>query len=298
MSVAAGYERCREITRRNAGNFYYGIRLLPRDRRSALCCVYAFARRVDDVADGDLADDEKLRELEALRASLDRLDRSADPVLAALGDAAARYPIPLDSFRDLIDGAEMDVAGAGYETFDDLVVYCRRVAGSIGRLSLGVFGARDPASAGELGDDLGVAFQVTNILRDVREDWETGRVYLPREDLDEFDSTPPAFSPDLIRFEAERAQRWFDRGLELLPLLDRPAAASVSAMAGIYRRLLDRIQARPELVLVGPRLSLPAREKAWVAARSLVGADRRRLGGAGKRAEAPHSHPPAPEREQ
>ncbi len=271
MSVEAGYERCREITRRNAGNFYYGIRLLPRDRRAALCCVYAFARRVDDVADGDLGDDAKLRELEALRARLDDLAGADDPVLAALGDAASRYPIPLDSFRDLIDGAEMDVAGATYDTFEQLEVYCRRVAGSIGRLSLGVFGAKEPERAGELGDDLGVALQLTNILRDVREDWENGRVYLPREDLEQFGSEPPAFAPDLIRFEAERAQRWFDRGLELLPLLDRPAAASVSAMAGIYRRLLDRMQARPDLVLAGPRLSLPAHEKAWVAARSLAG---------------------------
>ncbi len=276
MSVAQGYERCRALTRREAGNFYYGIRLLPRDRRAALCCVYAFARRVDDVADGSLPDDEKLRRLEQLRAGLEHLDEAAEPELRALGDAVRRYPIPLDSFRDLIDGAGMDVAGATYATFDDLVVYCRRVAGSIGRLSLGVFGAREPGReaterAGDLGDDLGVALQLTNILRDLREDWAAGRVYLPREDLERFGAEPPAFTAELIRFEAERAQRWFDRGLELLPLLDRPAAASVSAMAGIYRRLLNRIERSPELVLAGPRLSLPAREKAWVAARSLAG---------------------------
>jgi phytoene synthase len=164
------------------------------------------------------------------------------------------------------------VRGAVYETFDDLVVYCRRVAGSIGRLSLGVFGARDPGRAGDLGDDLGVALQLTNILRDLREDWAEGRVYLPREDLERFGVEPPAFSAELVRFEAARAQEWFERGLGLLPLLDRPAAASVSAMAGIYRRLLVRIEVQPELVLEGPRLSLPAREKAWVAARSLAGA--------------------------
>ena len=271
MTVAAGYELARAVTKARAGNFYYGIRLLPRDRRAALCCVYAFARRVDDVADGGLPEDEKLAELEELRAALGDLSASSDPVLQALGDAAARYPIPLDSFRDLIDGAEDDVRGTAYESFDDLVVYCRRVAGSIGRLSRGVFGARDPERAGDLGDDLGVALQLTNILRDVREDWAEGRVYLPREDLERFGVEPPAFSADLLRFEAARAQEWFDRGLELLPLLDRPAAASVSAMAGIYRRLLVRIQVQPELVLEGPRLSLPAHEKAWVAARSLAG---------------------------
>jgi phytoene synthase len=272
MTVAAGYERCREITKARAGNFYYGIRLLPRDRRAALCCIYALARRIDDVADGHLPPDEKLAELERLRRELDDLGGSRDTVLQAVGDATGRYPIPLDSFRDLIDGAELDVRGATYETFDDLVVYCRRVAGSIGRLSLGVFGSRDPARAGDLGDDLGVALQLTNILRDLREDWQEGRVYLPREDLARFDAGPPDFSAELVRFEAARAQDWFDRGLALLPLLDRPAAASVSAMAGIYRRLLDRIEARPALVLTGQRLSLPAREKAWVAARSLAGA--------------------------
>jgi 15-cis-phytoene synthase len=272
VTAAAGYDLCRAITRANAGNFYYGIRLLPRDRRLALCCIYAFARRVDDVADGGLPADEKLAELGRLRAELDALSAAADPQLLALADAAARYPIPLGSFRDLIDGAEQDVRGAHYETFDDLVVYCRRVAGSIGRLSLGVFGVREPVRAGELGDDLGVALQLTNILRDVREDWQSGRVYLPHEDLERFGDAPPRLSHELIRFEAARAQAWFDRGLELLPLLDRTSAASVSAMAGIYRRLLLRIERDPELVLRGERLSLTGWEKGWVAARSLAGA--------------------------
>ena len=272
MSVAAGYERCRTITKASAGNFYYGIRLLPRDRRLALCSVYAFARRVDDAADEERPADEKLRELGRLRAALDDLAGADDPQLQALGDAAARFPIPLAAFRDLLDGAELDVRGAHFETFDELVGYCRQVAGSIGRLSLGVFGARDPERAAALGDDLGVALQLTNILRDVREDWQNGRVYLPREDLERFGVEPPLFSPELIRFEAARAQEWFVRGLEVVPLLDRPAAASVSAMAGIYRRLLERIARDPELVLREERLSLPGWEKSWVAARSLAGA--------------------------
>jgi phytoene synthase len=272
VSVAAGYELCREITKASAGNFYYGIRLLPRERRLALCCVYAFARRVDDVADGTLPAAEKTRVLARVRASLASLGESDDPQLQALGEVARRFPIPLDSFRDLIDGAEVDVSGTEYATFDELLVYCRRVAGSIGRLSVGVFGARDLERAGQLGDDLGVALQLTNILRDVREDWHNGRVYLPREDLERFGVTPPGFSPELIRFEAARAQEWFARGLQLLPLLDRPAAASVSAMAGIYRRLLERIEREPELVLRDERLSLTGWEKGWVAARSLAGA--------------------------
>jgi 15-cis-phytoene synthase len=273
VTVAAGYDLCRAVTRASAGNFYYGIRLLPRNRRLALCCIYAFARRVDDLADGDLPDGEKLAGLARLRAALDALPASPDAQLAALGDVASRYPIPLDSFRDLIDGAEQDVRGADYETFDDLLVYCRRVAGSVGRLSLGVFGVREPERAGDLGDDLGVALQLTNILRDVREDWQAGRVYLPRDDLERFRAPPPELSHELIRFEAARAQQWFDRGLELLPLLDRPSAASVSAMAGIYRRLLESIAARPQLAL-NTRVSLPTWQKAVVAARALSGVER------------------------
>jgi phytoene synthase len=272
VSVAEGYALCRAITKSSAGNFYYGIRLLPRERRLALCAVYAFARRVDDVADGTLADEQKLRELERLRGALAELGSADDLQLRALGDAAGRFGIPLGSFGDLIDGAELDVRGTRFATFDELVGYCRQVAGSIGRLSLGVFGARDPERAAALGDDLGVALQLTNILRDVREDWEQGRVYLPREDLERFGVEPPQFTPELIRFEAARAQEWFARGLQVVPLLDRPAAASVSAMAGIYRRLLERIARDPELVLREERLSLPGWEKSWVAARSLAGA--------------------------
>jgi phytoene synthase len=271
VTVQAGYERCRAITKAQAGNFYYGIRLLPRDRRLALCAVYAFARRVDDIADGPMPDARKLRELEKLRGALDSLAASSDPQLQALGDAATRFPIPLASFGDLIDGAEQDVKGALYTSFDDLHHYCRLVAGSIGRLSLGVYGANDPERAGDLGDDLGVALQLTNIIRDVREDWQNGRVYIPQEDLDWFGVTAPDFTPELIRFEAERAQRWFDRGLQVVPLLDRPAAASVTAMAGIYRRVLKRIERRPELVLRDERVSLPGWQKGLVAAKSLAG---------------------------
>lgn len=232
-------------------SFYYGIRLLPRERREALFAVYELARRIDDIADGDLPDDEKLRLLAQERAAL-----------------------PPGPWHDLIDGAEMDVRGAIYETFDDLLVYARRVGGSIGRLSVDVFGTIDRARAEPLADDLGVALQLTNVLRDVREDLARGRVYIPREDLERFGVTlDPAAGPvgELVRFEARRAEEWFGRGLGVLPLLDRPSAAAVSAMAGIYRRLLRRIEEEPESVLER-RVSLPAWEKGWLAARSLLGA--------------------------
>lgn len=282
MDSATAYLACEQVTRQRARNFYYGIRLLPPAKRKALCSVYAFARRVDDIADGPRSTQDKLRLLGAARADLARLAGTAaeagrfaeDPVLSALADAGARFALPLEAFADLVDGVEMDVVGTAYGRFDELELYCRRVAGSIGRLSAAVFGAADPARAASLSDHLGVGMQLTNILRDVAEDRTTGRVYLPTEDLDRFGWDPMAAArpgPEfdrLVRFEAARARRWFAMGLTLLPLLDRRSAACVSAMTGIYRRILDRIERRPRDVLVR-RVSLPGWEKAWVAVSSL-----------------------------
>jgi phytoene synthase len=278
MSDTSPARYCEDVTRRRARNFWYGIRLLPPSKRYALAAIYAMSRRVDDVGDGDLTVPEKQAALDAIESSLhDIRAGSSDPILAALADAGAVFPIPMGSFRDLVEGVRMDVEGRSYPDFESLVPYCRRVAGSVGRLSLGVFGARDMTAAEPLADDLGVAMQLTNILRDVREDLAAGRVYLPTEDLERFGCRPeelagPASSrtTGLIRFEAERARHWFRRGRRLLPLLDRRSAACAGAMAGIYARLLRRIQAHPEDVL-SRRLSLPGWEKAWVAARSLSG---------------------------
>jgi 15-cis-phytoene synthase len=279
MNLQRAYAHCESVTRSRAANFYYGIRLLPPDRRRGLCAVYAMARRVDDIGDGGLDEQAKLDQLETVRRSLANLSvDAADPVVAALGDAARRFDLPLDALEDLVDGVEMDVLGATYPAFADLEVYCRRVAGSVGRLSVAVFGSSDRARASALADDLGVAMQLTNILRDVREDLDRGRVYLPREDLDRFGCSPAdlAGSPvgavaSLVRFEVARAREWFGRGLRVLPLLDARAASCVSAMTGIYRRILARVERRPEEVLER-RISLPPWEKAWVAARSLAGA--------------------------
>ncbi|MEU4679244.1 presqualene diphosphate synthase HpnD [Micromonospora sp. NPDC023737] len=281
-AVEAAYRHCEDITRSQAANFAYGIRLLPTAKRRALSAIYAIARRIDDIGDGDLPRDEKLFQLAETRAALRRLptDRGGDPVLTALGHAATRMPIPLAAFDELIDGCVADVVGRRYDTFDGLVWYCRWVAGSIGRLSLGVFGAADPGRAAPLADALGVALQLTNILRDLVEDRADSRIYLPTEDLQRFGCTlelggtgftdPPERLTELVRFEAARAAHWYDDGLRLLPLLDRRSAACTAAMAGIYRRLLARIAADP-LAVARTRVSLRGREKAWVAARALVG---------------------------
>ncbi|HEX6472048.1 MAG TPA: presqualene diphosphate synthase HpnD [Streptosporangiaceae bacterium] len=282
METAAAYQHCEYIVRTRARNFSYGIRLLPPPKRRALSAVYAFARRIDDIGDGDGPAETRLEQLTQARGQLTGLGSPAtadDPVLAALGDAAGRYPIPIEAFGELIDGCEADVRGSSYKTPDDLIRYCRNVAGSIGRLSLGIFGADDMAAAAPLADALGVGLQLTNILRDIREDRQNGRVYLPAEDLERFEcaldleTDPPERLTALVRFEADRARDWYDRGLRLLPMLDRRSAACTGAMSGIYRRLLDRIAADPAAV-VTTRVSLPPWEKALVAVRALTGAGR------------------------
>ena len=285
MDVHAAYRRCEEITWSQARNFSYGIRLLPPAKRHALAAVYAFARRIDDIGDGTLPAPEKLAALDGARAALSGLMAGGqrdpgDQVLVALADAGDRFDIPLAAFGELIDGCAADVRGVSYATFDDLLHYCRCVAGSIGRLSLGVFGTSDPRRAVPLADSLGVALQLTNILRDIREDYQNGRVYLPAEDFERFGcalGTDPAAEPGrgrlaaLVEFEADRARTWYATGLKLMPLLDRRSAASAGAMAGIYYRLLENIAASPAAVLTR-RMSLSGREKAAVAVRSLAAA--------------------------
>ncbi|MER7490773.1 presqualene diphosphate synthase HpnD [Streptomyces sp. NPDC126497] len=293
--VLAAYSYCEAVTGQQARNFAYGIRLLPAPKRRAMSALYAFSRRVDDIGDGLLENDVKAARLEDTRALLARIREGAvdeddtDPVAVALAHAAAHFPIPLGGLDELIDGVQMDVRGETYETWDDLKAYCRCVAGAIGRLSLGVFGtapgARGAERAPEYADTLGLALQLTNILRDVREDAEGGRTYLPADDLAKFGCSAgfggpaPAEGSDfagLVHFEARRARALFAEGYRLLPLLDRRSGACVAAMAGIYRRLLDRIERDPGAVLRG-RVSLPGREKAYVAVRGLSGLDTRHV---------------------
>jgi phytoene synthase len=286
VDLTEAYRECERITWTQARNFAYGIRLLPPAKRRGLAVIYAFARRIDDIGDGtlpgqekDMPAEEKIAALEEARQAVLNLDGNErshdDPVLLALADTARNFPVPMAAFSELIDGCVADVRGTRYETFEDLHHYCRCVAGSIGRLSLGIFGTKaDPARASELADSLGVALQLTNILRDIREDHQNGRVYLPAEDLAKFDvdldKPGPSQFTRLVEFEAERARDWYGTGWKLLPLLDRRSAACTGAMAGIYRGLLERIAAEPAAVL-SRRVSLSTGEKAMVAVKALAG---------------------------
>ena len=295
MKLDEAYRECERITWTQARNFAYGIRLLPERKRRGLTVIYAFARRVDDIGDGTMPAEEKIAALSGARQAIADLVHQDpdDPVLLALADVERNFPVPIQAFGELIDGCVADVRGTSYGTFEDLLHYCRCVAGSIGRLSLGIYGTSGDAElAAQLADSLGVALQLTNILRDVREDYQNGRVYLPSEDLAKFDCVflggttpldPPAYGgaarppvppgpqfARLIEFEADRARDWYATGMRLLPMLDRRSAACTGAMAGIYRRLLDRIAAQPTAVLRG-RMSLSGGEKAMVAVKALAG---------------------------
>ena len=274
--VLAAYEHCRSVARASGSSFYSGMRLLPADRRAELFAIYALARTIDDVADGPLPAGQKLEQLARIRSELEQIDAATDPVLVAVADAAKRRPIPLDAFGELVDGAELDARGQVIETFGELEHYCRCVAGSIGRLALGVFDVSDRSAAASLADELGVALQLTNIVRDVRQDEADGRVYLPREDLERFgcrivDGRIDGPLELVLAFEAQRALERLDRSIGLVRLLDRRSAACVIAMAGSYRRLLRRMAARPQLPMHG-RVSLRPWEKGLVLARSVIGA--------------------------
>jgi phytoene synthase len=246
MTVDQAYAEVERITRREARNFAYGIMVLPRPKRRAIAAIYAFARRVDDIADGELPDTEKRARLEQLHASLD--ETPTGPVLVALADARSRYPIPAQALHALVDGGLQDTEQDRYATFDDLHGYCRRVAGAVGLACVAVYGSEDTRRA----EALGVALQLINIIRDVREDWELGRVYLPQDELaaygvteDDLEAgrvTPPWQA--LMAFQASRARAYLQDGLELLDSLDSRSAACVGTFAGLYRATLDRIEDR------------------------------------------------------
>ncbi|MHA3704334.1 phytoene/squalene synthase family protein [Jatrophihabitans sp. YIM 134969] len=290
VALDAAYAECERITTAEAKNFAWGIKLLPTPKRRALSAVYAFARRIDDIGDGDLPADQKLADLATAREQI-RADAppADDPVLVALFDAARHFPIPLDAFEELVHGCELDVRGTRYRTFAETLGYCRDVAGSIGRLSLGVFappqllgdGAdADRERASGHADTLGLALQITNILRDVREDLGNGRVYLPQDDLDLFGCTLQ-LRPDgtldpqdgalaeVVRFEAARAAGLYDEGFRLLPMLDHRSRACCAAMAGIYRELLTRLAENPQQMMTG-RASLPTGTKLRIAGKALL----------------------------
>lgn len=248
-SLDADYERCAQITRRSSSNFYFAFMLLPSERRRALCAVYAFCRFVDDIAD-----DESIREparlLERWREELVRVyaGEPTRPVSRALADSARRFAIPQNYFQEFIAGIEMDLSRTRYATFEELRPYCYRVASVVGLISIEIFGYRNP-SAKLYAENLGLALQLTNILRDVREDAARGRIYLPLEDLARFNVSEDEILAgvyssnfvDLMDFEAKRAQELYAAAQTALAAEDRSTLLTAEAMRLIYGALLERI---------------------------------------------------------
>jgi phytoene synthase len=279
VGLTASYAYCRRTARLAARNFYYGFLLLPREKRDALCALYAFMRHSDDLSDGAPGEGKGMR-LAAWRVALERALQGSygtDPVLPAFHDAVVRYDIPPKYFRELIDGMEMDLTIGSYATFDELKDYCYRVAGTVGLSCLHVFGSSNP-QAEELAENLGIAFQLTNILRDVSEDLAMGRVYLPQEDLARFacdaDLMARALTPALValmRFEAERAWQFYRRGTPLLEAVSPDSRPALWALIRIYTGVLTRIENLRYDVFARPRVGLSAAEKLWVLARARVG---------------------------
>jgi phytoene synthase len=266
MSVAEAYAEVERITRREAKNFAYGIMLLPRAKRRAIAAIYAFARRVDDVADGDQPPKQKRARLDDLRAALD--GDPVDPVFVALRDARERFGIPPEPFAALVEGGLQDVEQSTYADFDELHDYCGKVAGAVGLACVPVYGSDDTEHA----MTLGIALQLINIIRDVDEDRWLGRVYLPQDELAAFGVEELRPSPEfreLMAFEAERARAYLAEGLRLVESLDRRSALCVGTFAGLYRETLDRIEAGGFDVF-GDKARLSTPRKLAVVARGLL----------------------------
>ena len=255
MTTSQAYAEVERLTRRRARNFAYGIMVLPREKRRAIAAIYAFARRVDDIADGDLPVEEKRAQLEALDDTL-RSEAGDDAMFIALADARRRFPIPESALLALIAGGLQDLEQTRYAHFEELRDYCTKVAGAVGVACVAVYGSDDVQRA----ETLGIALQLINIIRDVREDWELGRVYLPQDELASFGVTEediaagvatPAWRA-LMTFQAERARSFLRDGLGLVKTLDTRSALCVSTFAGLYRATLERIEARDFDVFSGP----------------------------------------------
>ena len=279
IDLELAYEACRTITRREAKNFYYAFLTLPAAKRRAIYAAYAFCRHCDDSVDEEASTGAKLTALASLRSNLDATysGNPPSPVFLALGDVARRYDIPQDYFREVILGVESDLVKDRFKNFDELREYCYRVASVVGLICLQIFGYKDD-DAKEHAVDLGLAMQLTNIIRDVREDLEMGRIYLPQDEMARFGYSEEdlrngvrnqAFM-DLMRFQSQRARGYFDRGFKLLPYLSRRSRACPAVLGVLYSKVLDRIEASDYDILEST-VSLSKAEKIKITAQTWLG---------------------------
>jgi phytoene synthase len=274
------YARCIEITKKRARNFHFAFQVLPPAPYKGICALYAFARRADDFSDDDGDPARALASACRFRAAFDRAlegDLSGDPIFPAVAETVRKHKIPREYFHELIAGTEMDATIRRYQTWEDTYRYCYRVASVVGLMTIHVFGFSG-AEALPLAERTGIAFQVTNILRDIKEDAGRNRIYLPLEDLarhgvSEADVLAARDSPAfraLVRFEVARAREYYRAGDELLPLIGAKCRPALAALVTIYGRLLEEI-ARRGYDVFSKRVSLSAAEKLRLAGRFAVG---------------------------
>ena len=279
-SLKRSYDFCREIAKSRAKNFYYSFIVLPAERRRAMCAVYAFMRYCDDIVDEEAGEADKENRLNACREFLDRAygETPADGggLLPAFRDTVGRFDIPRAYFDAIIDGAQMDLTVTRYATFEDLYQYCYRVASAVGLVCIHIFGFNG-AEAKKHAESCGIAFQLTNILRDLREDAGMGRIYLPQEDLNAFGYPEERLQNGLLddsyrrlmEFQVERARSYYDAALPLLPQVQSSSRACLAAMIGIYRACLEEIPRR-QYDLYSQRIGLSPWKKISITARALI----------------------------
>lgn len=291
IQLRAAYGVCNRITRESAKNFYYGFLVLPRRKRDALCAVYAFMRHADDISDSpNLPDTQKRKQLEEWMEAFHAVDSGMptdEPILLALSHAKQRYKIPTHLLEKLVYGTMMDLQDAEsmakpgeplvpYRTFQDLYQYCYHVASVVGMVCICIFGYHQP-EAEKLAERTGIAFQLTNILRDVKEDAAMGRVYLPAEDLSKFRVTAAqlATQPDpvlvkpLLVLEADRAREFYKSGRELINFIDDDSRPALWTLVEIYSRLLEKI-AKNDYNVFGEKIRLTTWEKMQVLSKGFL----------------------------
>jgi phytoene synthase len=266
-------EYCSRLTRKSRSNFYYSFLFLGKEKRQAMYAVYAFCRSVDDVADGTAPTTAKQAGLEEWRRELNRCykGKPTHPITVQLAQSIERFPIPKEYFEELLAGVEMDLTHNRYPTFRELYEYCYRVAGVVGLMCIEIFGYRNP-KAKDYAVNLGVALQLTNIMRDVRVDAERGRIYLPQEELARFgygeeDLLRGVYNPafvDLMRFCGRRVRQYFHSASQLLAAEDRRSLCAAEIMGTIYYHLLEAIEASGYRVF-DRTITLPTRRKLWIA---------------------------------
>ncbi len=282
VSLEQSFTLCRQIARQTGKNFYYSFLVMPPAKRAAMCAVYAFMRRSDDIADDAANPEVALDGLRRWRVQVDAaLDggEAGDPTLPALVETVRRYHIPRRHFHEVLDGAEMDQTISRYATFDELYKYCYRVASAVGLVVLPIFGyGRHDEAALVPAEACGIAFQLTNILRDVKEDAQMGRVYLPLDDLQHFGvavddvlnaRATPQFL-EMMRFEAQRAHGFYDKARRLLDLIDADSRSTLAVMMAIYGGILRKIENK-NFAVFDQRIRLSTAEKLWIVGKNWLG---------------------------